>query len=389
MGFSDHQLEIYLKGLQGERPQLPMRIEDLEACAREALSPEAYGYVAGGAGEATMSANREAFDRRRLVPRMLRDVAERSLATTVLGHRLPAPVALAPIGALEIVHSEAEFPAARAAATFGLPFTISTLASRSLETVAEEMGEAPRWFQLYWPRDSRLTRSLLRRAEDAGYSAVLVTLDTKLLAWRERDLENAFLPFLQGKGLANYTSDPVFQELLGADPAADVPTTVQRWSEVYADPAQTWADVAELREMTELPIVLKGILHPDDARRAVDCGADGVLVSNHGGRQVAGAVGALDALPAVVDAVGDQLDVLFDSGIRGGEDVVKALALGARTVLVGRPYVWGLALEGEAGVRDVLARLLASVELNLALSGHARLDQLGRDALWAAPQWSE
>jgi len=385
MGFSDHQLEIYLKGLQGEQPHLPMRVEDLEARAREALSPEAYWYVAGGAGEATMCANREAFDRQRLIPRMLRDVAERNLETTVLGHRLPAPVALAPIGAPEIIHADAERAAARAAAAFGLPFTISTLASHSLETVAETMGDAPRWFQLYWPRDPRLTRSLLRRAEDAGFSAVLVTLDTKLLAWRERDLENAFLPFLQGKGLANYTSDPVFRELLGADPAANVQTTVQKWSEVYADPGQTWNDLAELREATELPIVLKGILHPDDARRAVDCGVDGVLVSNHGGRQVAGAIGALDALPAVVDAVGDQLDVLFDSGIRSGEDVVKALALGARAVLVGRPYVWGLALDGEAGVRAVLARLLASVELNLALSGHAELEQLGRGVLWTAP----
>ena len=385
MGFSDHQFEIYLKGLQGERPQLPIRVEDLEARAREALSPEAYGYVAGGAGDASMRANREAFDRRQIVPRMLRDVAERSLETTVLGHRLPAPVALAPIGALEIVHPDAERAAARAAAAFGLPFTISTLASHSLEAVAAEMGEAPRWFQLYWPRNSRLTRSLLRRAEDAGFSAVLVTLDTKLLAWRERDLENAFLPFLQGKGLTNYTTDPVFRELLGADPEANVQTTVQTWSEVYADPAQTWDYLAELREATELPIVLKGILHPDDARRAVDCGADGVLVSNHGGRQVAGAIGALDALPAVVDAVGDQMDVLFDSGVRSGEDVVKALALGAQTALVGRPYVWGLALDGEAGVRAVLARLLASVELNLALSGHSELGQLGRGALSTTP----
>lgn len=382
MSFASYQFGIYFEGLKARKPTMPMRVEDMEARARERLDETAYWYVAGGAGEDTMRANREAFDRWRIVPRMLRDVAERDLSTTVLGQELIAPLMLAPIGVQEIVHPEGELAAARGAADVGIGKVQSTVASNPLERIGEAMAEVPHWFQLYWPRDDRITRSLLQRAEQAGFSALVVTLDTRLLAWRERDLDNAYLPFLEGKGLANYFSDPVFRESLEKAPEEDLSAAIRRWSEIYSDPGQTWDDLAFLRDNTRLPIVLKGIVHPDDARRAADLGMDGIVVSNHGGRQVGGAIGALEALPAIADAVGSRLDVLFDSGIRHGEDILKAVALGAKAVLLGRPYIWGLGLEGQAGVSTVLQRLLADLDLNLALSGYARIADVGPEALW-------
>ncbi|MSU58586.1 MAG: alpha-hydroxy-acid oxidizing protein [Pedosphaera sp.] len=379
--FGNYQLEIYRQGLAGALPEFPFTFAELEQQAREKLSPGAFGYVAGGAGaEETMRANRAAFDHWRIVPRMLRDVATRDLRTIVLGTAMPAPVMLAPIGVLAIVHPEAEVAVARAAAEMGLPFVLSTASSRSLEEIAQTAGASPRWFQLYWPKDRRFAASLLHRAEQAGYGAMVVTLDTWLLGWRPRDLSRAYLPFLRGEGLANYLSDPVFCEALAKPPREDMPAAIARWAEIFSDPGVTWDDLKFLRENTRLPIVLKGILHPDDARRAADFGMDGVIVSNHGGRQVDGAVAALDALPGVV-AVAGELPVLFDSGIRTGADVVKALALGARAVLLGRPYVYGLALGGAAGVTAVLRALLAELDLTMALSGNARLEQLSPEML--------
>lgn len=380
--FADYQLSVYLQGIAGVKPDLPVAVGELEARAREAMDPEAYGYVAGGAGgEDTVRANLEAFRRWRIVPRMLTDVARREYRTELLGTPMPAPVLLAPVGVLGIVHPEGELAVARAAASVGLPVVLSTLSSYALEEVAEAAGEGPRWFQLYWPRDPELTRSLLRRAEAAGYTALVVTLDTRLLAWRERDLQEAYLPFLKGQGLANYFSDPAFRDGLQKPPEENPQAAVRRWAEIFSDPSQTWDDLAFLRDNTSLPLVLKGILHPEDARRAVEAGADGIVVSNHGGRQVDGARAALAALPAVAEAVADRTAVLFDSGIRRGADVVKALALGARAVLLGRPYVWGLAAAGEEGVRTVLLRLLADFDLSMALSGCAGLDDLSPDLL--------
>jgi isopentenyl diphosphate isomerase/L-lactate dehydrogenase-like FMN-dependent dehydrogenase len=243
----------------------------------------------------------------------------------------------------------------------------------------------PRWFQLYWPARSELTVSLLRRAEQAGYSAIVVTLDTYLLAWRERDLQNAYLPFLLGEGLANYLSDPAFLALLGAPPATDPAAVGRAFTRVFSNPGLTWNDVPLLRSATRLPILLKGILHPEDAQRACDCGADGIIVSNHGGRQVDGAIAALDALPRVVERVGTQLPILFDSGIRRGADVIKALALGARAVLLGRPYCYGLAVAGAAGVRAVLQNLLADLDLTLGLAGCATIGEVSRDLVTERP----
>jgi len=379
--YGNHQLGIYAQGLKGELPTLPLRYDDLEARARETLSAEAYWYVAGGAGEASMAANRSAFDDYRLLPRMLTDISQRDLGRTVLGKRQATPLMLAPLGVQEIVHAEGEMAVARGAAQVDVPMILSTVSSFPLEDVKRELGETTGWYQLYWPNDDALAASLVQRAEKAGYEAIVVTLDTKMLAWRERDLDGAYLPFLNGKGLANYTTDPVFCAALEKAPADDMRAVVRHWSEVFAAPARTWADLAKLREATNLPMILKGVLHPEDALAARAAGMDGVIVSNHGGRQVDGSIAAIDALAEVVDAVGSQMDVLFDSGIRHGSDVLKAVALGADAVLVGRPYAWGLACAGEDGVAEVLRRLLADTDLSMALCGAARLDDMGRASL--------
>ncbi len=382
---TERQMQVYLAGMQGQRPTTPMTYEQLEEQARQRLSPEAYGYVAGGAGgEETMRANRAAFERWQIVPRMLRDVSQRDLRVQVLGASMPAPVMLAPIGVQSIVHPEAEVAVARAAASIGVPFILSTASSKTMEEVAQAadaVGKTPRWYQLYWGRDPELTASFLSRAEKAGYSAIVVTLDTPILSWRERDISLAYLPFLLGEGIANYLSDPVFRASLPQPPEENPQAAIMRFVQVFSNPTLTWDDLRFLREHTSLPLLLKGILHPDDASRALDAGAAGIIVSNHGGRQVDGAIPALDALPGVVAAVRGRAPVLFDSGIRRGADIFRAGALGAKAVLLGRPYMWGLTLGGEAGVRDVVLNTLADLDLTLALSGYTSCAQLTPEAL--------
>jgi isopentenyl diphosphate isomerase/L-lactate dehydrogenase-like FMN-dependent dehydrogenase len=364
------QFEIYQLGLAGKKLSVPIPQAELEKKAAEVLPPPAYDYVAGGAsGERTLRANLAVFDRWRIVPRMLRDVSRRDLSIDLFGHTLPAPVLLGPVGVQGILHADGDLASARAAAALGIPFVLSTLSSRSIEEVAQAMGGAPRWFQLYWGKDHELTCSMLRRAEQSSYSALVVTLDTAMLGWRERDLQHPYLPFLLGQGLANYFTDPVFRSRLPQAPEAEPSAAIRLWASLFSNAALTWADLDWLRRQTGLPILLKGILHPDDARRALDCGVDGLIVSNHGGRQVDGAIAALDALPAVAATVQQKIPVLFDSGIRYGSDAIKALALGARAVLLGRLYLWGLALAGEPGVRDVVQNFLADFDLTLALSG--------------------
>ncbi len=380
--FGNFQYEIYARGLAGETPALPVSGIERQELAREKLSPEAYGYVAGGAGaERTMQANLDAFERWKIVPRMLRDVSERDLSGSLLGTAMSAPVMLGPVGVQSIVHPQAELASSQGAASQGIPFILSTAASHSIEQVAEAMGEASRWYQLYWPRDRDLAASFIRRAEQAGYGAIVLTLDTWFLGWRPRDLQHAYLPFLKGEGVANYFSDPIFRAALEKPPEEDPGPAIGHWAYQFANPTVTWGDLGWLREQTELPIVLKGIVHPDDARRAVQEGASGLIVSNHGGRQVDGSIGALDALPSIRDAVGDEFPVLFDSGIRTGADIFKALALGADAVCLGRPYVWGLAIDGQAGVEQVLRYLLAELDLTLALSGYTDVSQIERDCL--------
>jgi isopentenyl diphosphate isomerase/L-lactate dehydrogenase-like FMN-dependent dehydrogenase len=329
-----------------------------------------------------MRANLEAFRRWRIVPRVLRqDLSVRDLSTEVVGTKMPAPVLLAPIGVQTLLHPEGELASARAAAAVGLPLITSTASATALEEIAEANGESPRWFQLYWPNDDELAASLVRRAEAAGYSALVLTVDNYLPGWKPRDLQQAYLPFLEGIGIAQYLSDPVFQQGLEKSPEEDMGAAVGHFLGVFANPALTWERLEWLRGATTLPIVLKGVLHPDDAREARERGVDGIVVSNHGGRQIDGAIASLDALPPIVDAVGDGISVLLDSGIRSGADAFKALALGADAVLVGRPYLWGLALDGQNGVETVLRSLLAELDLTMTLSGFTRVSEIDSGVL--------
>ncbi len=382
--FADYEQEIYSRGSRGEVPELPMTAPEIEVKAREVMTSRAFGYVAGSAGlEQTAQANLGAFRRWSILPRQLQGVAERDLSVELLGRRLPTPLLLAPIGALGAVAKAAEVKVARAAAGLGVPMVLSTVSSTELELVAAELQAASMgvgWFQLYWPTDRELALSLVGRAEAAGYSALVVTVDTWTLAWRPRDLANGYLPFLSGEGLANYLSDPVFRSRLAADPEADPAAAIALWSRVFSHPGLRWEDLSWLRAQTRLPIVVKGICHPDDAHLAVEVGASAVVVSNHGGRQVDGAAAALDCLVDVA-ASSPPIPLLFDSGIRSGADCAKALALGARAVLIGRPYVYGLAVGGEEGVRHVLRCLLAELDLTLGLSGHARVSDLSPASL--------
>lgn len=408
------QSAIYRAGVAGRRPRVPVGFTDLERAAERRMSRAAFAYIAGSAGlERTAQANLDAFRRPRIIPRVLRDVSTRDLSIDLFGVRRPTPLLLAPIGVLELARRHGDALAARAAASLGVPAILSNQASQPMEEVAAAMDAAApgasRWFQLYWSSSRELVASLVGRAERSGCEAIVVTLDTHVLGWRPRDLALGYLPFSRGLGIAQYTSDPVFQELVreraarGRTPTTVTPAAVAAFAsilrhhpgplrenlrsgeplaavetflDVFADPSLGWDDLAFLRERTRLPIVLKGVLHPDDARRALDAGVDAVQVSNHGGRQIDGEVAALDALPAVTAAVGDRVPVLFDSGVRSGSDVLVALALGARAVAVGRPYAYALAIAGEDGVRELLRNTLAELDITLGLAGARSVDEV-------------
>lgn len=420
---------IYRAGISGITPKVPTGAEKLEAAARRALlrrpgGRRAWAYIYGGAGSgATMDANRQAFDRRQLVPRMLRDTASRDLSTTVLGQRLPAPLLVAPIGAAGLVRRDADLAVGRASAERGLPYILSSQGSSPMEATAAAMGSGPRWFQLYWSSDEQLVDSFIGRAEAIGAGALVVTLDTTSLGWRPWDLDLGSLPFTRGVGIAQYTSDPRFMEMVDERVARaagsggtggdddDVTITpqavrtllemarnhpgglrrnltdprtreaVQTFLDTFSNPALSWDHIATLRDRTRLPVVLKGVLHPDDARRAFDAGVDAVMVSNHGGRQVDGSISTLDALVRIREAVGPEPTVLLDSGIRNGADVVKAMASGANAVTVGRPHVYGLAIAGQRGVGEVLDNLLAEVDLTMSLSGASSWDEVDASLL--------
>jgi isopentenyl diphosphate isomerase/L-lactate dehydrogenase-like FMN-dependent dehydrogenase len=365
------QNQIYLSG----GTPWPVGAEAWEGRARELLQQGPFDYVAGGAGaEETMRANLEAFRRRALRPKMLVGTAERDTSVEVLGLRSPAPFLLAPVGVLSILHADAELAVARASKATGVPMVLSSAASTPLEDVAAV--DPPRWFQLYWWGDLELAESLVRRAEAAGYGAIVLTVDTLTLGWRPRDLRNGYLPFLRGEGFAQFFSDPVFLARLETPPEEDRTTASLMALAAFSNLGLTWDDLGRLREWTSLPVLLKGILRGDDARRALEQGIDGLVVSNHGGRQVDGSVGALDALVEVREAAGRDAVVLMDSGIRSGADVVKALALGADAVLLGRPYAYGLAVSGQEGVEAVIAQLAAEVDLTMALTGARSVSEL-------------
>jgi lactate 2-monooxygenase len=415
----ERQFDIYVGGARGAYPTVPVALDRLEVAARTKMSPEGFAYAAGGAGtEETMRANRAAFERWRIVPRILQDVSARDTSVELLGTRLPSPFVLAPIGVLEMAHRDADVAVGRAAASEAIPYVLSNQASRPMEEVARAMADAPRWFQLYWSTSNELVESLVSRAERCGCSAIVLTLDTTMLGWRVRDLDIAYLPFLRGKGIAQYTSDPVFlgalQETLrqeappsGRITLAAIQTlleqgrsypgksisairsglaraAVRRFVETYSRPSLSWDDLGFLRERTRLPVLLKGILHPADATAAIEHGMDGVVVSNHGGRQVDGAIATMDALPAIVEAVAGRIPIVVDSGVRSGADVFRALALGASAVGLGRPYVWGLAVGGEDGVREVIRNYRADFDLTLGLAGMTAARELGRGNITSA-----
>lgn len=371
MAFGDYQSEIYLNGLTGVVPMLPMSYADLEARASAAMSPLVWANVAGGAGdERTQRANITAFERWGLIPRMFVGANERNLSIEILGMTLPTPVFMAPIGVLGVCAQDGhgDLAAARAAAATGVPMMVSTFTADPLEEVVAEFGDTPGLFQLYVPKDRELAASLVKRAETAGYKAIVITLDQPVTGWRPRDLATAHSPPLRGHGLANYISDPVFRSRLAQPPEQDPKATMLHWLETW-NSSLTWDDLPWLRSLTDLPLIVKGICHPDDARRAKDGGVDGIYCSNHGGRHADGGLPALDCLPAVVEAA-DGLPVLFDSGIRSGADIIKALALGATALGIGRPYAYGLALAGVAGVIHVLRSLLAEADLIMAVDGY-------------------
>ncbi len=376
---------IYYRGLSGDVPAFPMTFEGWETAARERLTPEAFAYIAGGAGgEHTMRANRAAFDAYRIVPRMLRGSLARDWSTTVIGRRVPSPLFAAPLGVLGLVHPDAELAVARATASLGVINVVSTAASHTMEEIAQAAPGGARWFQLYWPNDLELAESLVRRAEAAGYGAIVVTLDTWTLGWRPRDLAHAHLPFLRGSGIANYLTDATFRARLRRPPEESheaLAEAVVRWAGIFGHPALSWDDVARVRDWTSLPVVVKGILHPDDARAALAAGVDAIVVSNHGGRQVDRATAALDALAIIAPLVRERAGVLFDSGVRCGADAVVAIALGAHAVLIGRPYAYGLALGGEEGVAHVFRCLLADFDASLVLAGAGSVAEADRSLL--------
>jgi isopentenyl diphosphate isomerase/L-lactate dehydrogenase-like FMN-dependent dehydrogenase len=373
------QNAIYIAG----KAAWPIAPEDWEAKAEEVLEPGPFGYIAGGAGgEATMRANLEAFERQRLRPRMLRGNKERDMSVEVLGTASAASFFLAPVGVLSIAHEEGEVAAARAAAATSIPFILSSAASHSIEEIAEAMGDAPRWFQLYWVSDRDICASFVDRAAAAGYGAIVVTLDTLTLGWRPRDLRNAYLPFLKGEGCAQFFTDPVFCSQLDKPPEEDLLTAAATMLATFPNLGLTWDDLAWLRERTDLPLLVKGVLTAEDAALAHERGVDGVIVSNHGGRQVDGAVASLDALVEVRAELGPEATVLMDGGIRRGADVIKAVALGADAVLLGRPYVYGLAVGGQQGTEQVIRNLMAEMDLTLALIGGRTVQEL--DETWIA-----
>jgi lactate 2-monooxygenase len=382
MAYSDYELEIYFQGLSGILPSLPMSFAELEAKAQAAMAPSMWSYVAGGAGdERTQRVNVTAFDTWGLMPRMFVGAAERDLSVEFLGLSLPSPAMMAPVGVIALCAQDGhgDLATARAAARTGVPMIASTMSADPMEAVAAELGDTPGFFQLYTPNDREVAASFVHRAEAAGFKGIVVTLDTWIPGWRPRDLSTSNFPFLRGHCLANYTTDPVFLDSLTQTPEENPQAAIMKWISIFGNPL-TWDDLPWLRSLTTLPILVKGICHPDDARRAKDGGVDAIYCSNHGGRQANGGIPAIDCLPGVVEAV-DGMPVLFDSGIRSGVDIVKAIALGASAVAIGRPYTYGLALGGEDGIVHVLRSLLAEADLTMAVDGYRSLKELTPDTL--------
>ncbi len=412
---ADWQREIYLNGFVGKKPAIPISFDALESSAKRKLSVKSFAYIAGGAGtEKTMRTNQSDFEHCKIVPRMLRNIDTRDTSISLFGHSLASPLLISPIGVLELAHPEADLAVARAAKSLGVPFIFSNQASYSMEDTAAVMGDSPRFFQLYWSKSRELVSSFLQRAEKCGCTGLVLTLDTTMLGWRIRDLDLNSLPFLEGMGIAQYTSDSVFQSLVEQNiiPATKQPVTlktlqgvvkmvnnypgkgffkklksgipmsaVRHFMGLYSNTHTTWEDLAWLRQQTRMPIILKGILSPDDAQKAIDFGMDGIFVSNHGGRQVDGAISSFGALPAIAKIVTDKIPIILDSGVRSGADIFKALAMGATAVSIGRPYVYGLAVGGERGVYEVFRNFMTDFELTMGLAGCKNIKEITRESV--------
>ncbi|RDW21320.1 alpha-hydroxy-acid oxidizing enzyme [Oceanobacillus arenosus] len=362
-----------------ERKDVPLRFEDLENEAQKLLDENVFGYAQSGAGiEETLRSNREAFSNWKIVPRVMEDVSTVSLHTTINEQAIPAPILLAPVGMQGIVHPDGELASAAASAKYEVPFIASTVSSYTLEEIAEANGNGKRWFQLYYPNNVDVAKSFVKRAEIAGYEAIVITVDMPLIGNRERDRSNKYSPFLLGAGKANYTADPAFQEYLTAKPGADA---LEEMLQTFYRPGLNWDDIKPIRDAVDLPIYLKGILHPDDAEQAVKHGIDGIVVSNHGGRQLDGCIATLDALPLIKERVKDKLPILLDSGVRSGPDIFKALALGADAILLGRPFLYGLTIAGQSGVEQVIQNVLHDLKTTMGLSGITSIQQINMDAI--------
>lgn len=379
---ADRVNQIYREGmLEDTTIDIPVSFEDLREAAHEAMSEEGRAYVHGGAGsEETFERNKD-FSDWRIVPRMLRGVEERDLSTDFLGQTHSYPLMLTPLGVQSLLHEEAELGTAAGAADLDVPLALSSLSSRTMEDVSEAMGDTPKFFQFYWSSDQAIAKSFLSRAEQAGYDAIVVTVDAPILGWRERLIERGYYPFLEGEGVANYFSDPEFRSQLDDPPEDDPETAVEHFLDIFGDSSLTWEDLQFVHDNTDLPVIIKGILHPDDARLAIQHGADAIGVSTHGGRQVDGSITAFEALPAIADEVGDELPITFDSGVRRASDAYKALALGADSVLLGRPYAYGLAVDGANGVREVLRNFIAEFDLTMGLAGKRSVAEIDRDSV--------
>lgn len=380
MGYEQYQVDIYLNGLFGKRPEFPTSYEGLRLAGSAAMSDELLGYVAGGAGdETTQDNNVAAFRRWGIWPRMLAGAVERDLSIELFGLKLNHPLYLAPVGVLGACYEHGDIETAKACAATGTLMINSTLCDDPMEDVRPALGDTPGFFQLYTPKDRELAESFIHRAQAAGYAGLVVTLDTWINGWRPRDLDHGYIPMLTAACIANYKSDPRFAAMIGKDPYEDVGSTVMGWAGTFGH-SVTWDDLEWIRAASKMPVLLKGICHPDDAKRALDSGVDGIICSNHGGRQANGGVAALDCLPGIVEVAGDA-PVLFDSGVRGGEDVVKALALGARAVGIGRPYCWGLTIGGAAGVEHVIRSILCETSVTMGVDGYASVAELTPEIL--------
>jgi lactate 2-monooxygenase len=381
--FGDERVnDVYRRGmLEGETTDFPVSYEDLREAAHEAMSDEGRAYVHGGAGsDETFERNKD-FSPWRIVPRMLRGVESRDLSTEFLGTELDVPFMLTPLGVQSLLHESAEVGSAQGASELNVPLVLSSLSTESMEDVAEAMGDTPKLFQFYWSSDEAIAKSFLDRAEAAGYDAIVVTVDAPILGWRERLIERGYYPFLEGEGVGNYFSDPEFRSQLDAPPEEDTAAAVEHFLDIFGDPGLTWDDLQFVTDNTDLPVIIKGVLDPRDARLAIEHGADGIGVSTHGGRQVDGSISAIEALPAVAEEVDGEVPITFDSGVRRASDAFKAMALGADAILLGRPYAYGLAVDGANGVRTVLENFIAEFDLTMGLSGISDVDEIGRDAI--------